>query len=386
MKKCLLLALLALLLFALPAHSEVEALSKTETDVYAQTVLKNALLDGSYRSEQQDDAYLMHFKDYTLRVDSDRLTANTTVYAVIMDNLDDVDECPGDLRALKLNDSLNVLLSVYPLENATLLGTRENAVLYVEGELPGQAAVGYLLRDGQRVTEIDHILYFMGNEGVTTRRARYTLADGAIVGIQIDLASDSMSLEDAAAELDAFKMLRQNSEYAAYMQEGEAADTARFGRDDLLFSGLDYLELTPDSAIALLGDDYAEEWLEDEGTAIHVMEWASATITFLCDKDHNIIQTDNYYTDEDALEGPRGIRVGDQQQNVLDRFFFGAGKSSGDMTYLYGGEGEDEYAAVEYISSGEMTARYAFVLEDRQIVMILSFENARLQSMLIQTY
>lgn len=386
MKKTLMLTLVCLLLFALPAFAEIETLSKTETDVYAQAVLKNALTDNAYQSEQKDGAYLLHFKNYTLRTDSDRLTANTTVYAVLMNDLSDVDECPGDLRALKLNDSLNVLLSVYPLENATLLGTRENAVLYVEGELPGQAAVGYLFRDGQRVTEIDHILYFMGSDGVTTRRARYTLSDGAIVGIEIDLAGDSMSLEDAAAELDAFKMLRQTGEYAAYMQTGEAADAAPFGRDDLLFSGLDYLGLTPEDAVNLLGDDYAEEWLSDGDTAIHVMEWATATITFLCDKDKNVIQTDNYYTDEDALEGPRGIRVGDQQQNVLDRFYFGAGEALGDVTYLYGGQDEDEYAAVEYVSAGEMTARYAFAQEDRQIVMILSFENARLKSILIQTY
>lgn len=387
MKKTMLLTLVCCLAlaFALPALAQGTPLDKTETDVYAQEILKKALTDNAYQSEAQEAKYLLRFKDYTLLTDTDRLTANTIIFSVTFDDLSDVDDCPGDLRALKLNDSLEALLNTYPLENEALLGTRENAVLYLEGELPGQAAVGYLVRDGQRVTEIDHILYYMTNEGVMTRSTRYTLADGAIVKIEVNLRGEVLSLEDAAAELDAFKMLRQNTEYAAYMRDGEG-DAQLFNRDDLMFSGLDYLGLTPELAIDSLGDDYAEEWLEDGENFIHIMEWPSATVTFLCDKDKNVIQTDNYFTDEDALEGPRGIRVGDQQQNVLDSFFFGAGRSEGDITYLYGDEGEDDYATIEYVSSGEMTARYAFMQEDRSVVMILTFEDARLKSILIQTY
>ena len=182
MKKLMSLCLVACLILSLCqlALADVNDLSKAEFTSYTESLLKDALTVNRYQAEQTDGGYLLHFDRYTLKTDSDRLSANTKINGVIFDDLSDADDGMGDIRSVKLNDSMAVLLAAYPLENTALAGTREDAVLYIAGELPGQATVGYMKRDGQRALEITYSLYYMADGGVGVNTIQYTLKDGAV--------------------------------------------------------------------------------------------------------------------------------------------------------------------------------------------------------------
>lgn len=391
MKKLLamLLSMVLCLTLCVPVLAQegsAQPFSAAEADAYREAVHQRALENNTYQAQAVQGGYELYFADYTLRVDTERLSADTTIYAMVMDDVSTAMTCPGDARGIALNNSLSALLDAYPIENTALIGTPENAVLYMEGDLPGQAYVSYIIRNGQTVSDVYHLAYVMVNNGVQTRMAHYTIQNDAVVRIELQFASDTLTLEEAKAELDAFEDLRASTEYASYVSSNQEGEAQAFGRDDLLFSGLDYLDLTPELAIAVLGDDYAEDWLEDEDTFIHVMEWSAASITFLCDRNRALIKVDSMFIDDNMIEGPRGIFVGDDQQTVLDKFRFDIAQGDGDVMYIYGAEGELEYGMVEFISMGEAVARYAFEQGDTMIEMILSFENSTLSDIIIQTY
>ncbi len=384
MKKLMSLCLVACLILSLCqlALADVNDLSKAEFTSYTESLLKDALTVNRYQAEQTDGGYLLHFDRYTLKTDSDRLSANTKINGVIFDDLSDADDGMGDIRSVKLNDSMAVLLAAYPLENTALAGTREDAVLYIAGELPGQATVGYMKRDGQRALEITYSLYYMADGGVGVNTIQYTLKDGAVIRSELTLNKSLLTLKDAKDELSGYWEKREVNEYSAYLSAAESGSAEPFGRDDLIFSGLDLLDLTPETAVAVLGDDYAEEWLQDGNTYVHVMEWNAATVTFLHDSQKNLLRLDSFSMDEDTLEGPRGIRVGDQQQSVIERFQSGAGLSEGDVTYLYGTEKDESYGMAQYIGEGEVALRYVCVADDKQVTLLMNMEGAQLKEIL----
>ena len=76
--------------------------------------------------------------------------------------------------------------------------------------------------------------------------------------------------------------------------------------------------------------------------------------------------------------------MGDQQQNVIERFKSGAGEASGDLTYLYGAAGDESYATAEYVTNGQVSLRYHCVAGDKGIMMLLNMNEARLSSILLQ--
>ena len=158
-----------------------------------------------------------------------------------------------------------------------------------------------------------------------------------------------------------------------------------FGADDLIFSGLDFFRLTPESAVSVLGDEYAEDWLEDGDTWLHVMEWNAATLTFIHDKDRNPLQIDSLYMDEDTLEGPRHLRVGDTVDNVLNRFLYAATDPDASPVVLYGAENDASYATMETFISGTSEIRYYCADEDGHSAMLLLYiEGGLLQSITVQ--
>ncbi len=383
-KLSVLLALCLLCTLCAAASADTGTLSKLELSSYTDSILKTALIDNRYEAEETDGGWLLRFKQYTLKTDAQKLTSSTRILAVIFDDLTLGDDCMGDLRGIKLNDSLQTLLSAYPLENASMTGTREEAVLYADGELPGQAAVGYLKRDGQRVTQITHYAYYMADSGVGVAAAVYDLRDGAVVRAELNLSMPTLTVQDAKDELAAFQDVLGQTEYSAYLSAAEGGEALPFDRDDLIFSGMDFLDLTPEDAQNVLGDDFAEEWLEDGDTFIHVMEWNAATITFLHDRDRNLLRVDSLYMDEDTLEGPRGIRIGDRQENVISCFASEAGVSDGDVTYLYGAAGDESYGLAEYVAAGETCIRYGCTVEDHAVTLILNMREATLTSMILQ--
>ena len=132
------------------------------------------------------------------------------------------------------------------------------------------------------------------------------------------------------------------------------------------------------------GDDYAEEWAEDGDRQIRVMEWHALKAAFVCDADGNLIELDNLSMDEDLLTGPRGLTVGDTLDVVLGRFRYEATEVGGFHTWLYGTEGEGDYAVMDSQYPGEADLHYATVVDGLKVEMLLYVTKGALQSIVLQ--
>ena len=386
MKKLLsLILILCLALAALPALGDTSALSREEINAWRSTLLKDSLKDNAYTVTEETGMFLLHFGYYTLAANTRTLGANTTIYAVSFNELPDQDNTPADIRGLRPGDLIKDLLAAWPNENPTLSGTREEAVLYITGDLPGQAAVGYVARDGQDAQYIVHKCYDTATDGVHVTEVTYTLDFGMIASSYTDFSGEVLSLAEARRELSEYAELFADKSYSAYMSSLMNGEAEPFGADDLIFSGLDFFRLTPESAVSVLGDEYAEDWLEDGDTWLHVMEWNAATLTFIHDKDRNPLQIDSLYMDEDTLEGPRHLRVGDTVDNVLNRFLYAATDPDASPVVLYGAENDASYATMETFISGTSEIRYYCADEDGHSAMLLLYiEGGLLQSITVQ--
>ncbi len=388
MKKRLIALLLALglALSCLPAAvAAADPLTRMELNAWRDQLLKDSL-DASYTVENADDGlYAMVFDWYTLLTDTQRLSSATRILEVIFDLVPDEDQqTPADIRGIRPGDGIDAVLAAWPNENDSLAGTREEAVLYQEGSLPGQASAGVLRRSGQRAESITYSLYQMTTDGVSLSKVIYTVTGGFVDTIEIAFDDEMLTLADAQAEIGAILDLQETTEFSAFLSGDESGEADVFNGDDLLFSGIDFLNVTPEQLIELLGDDYAEEWAEDGDGMIRVMEWHALKAAFVCDADGNLIELDNLSMDEDLLTGPRGLTVGDTLDVVLGRFRYEATEVGGFHTWLYGTEGEGDYAVMDSQYPGEADLHYATVVDGLKVEMLLYVTKGALQSIVLQ--
>ena len=88
----------------------------------------------------------------------------------------------------------------------------------------------------------------------------------------------------------------------------------------------------------------------------------------------------------DALEGPRGIRLGDFFHEDYNRFRHGENDTDGLTELLYGTEGVPPCGTANYADSDGMTLRYLTALEDGRIVeLYLRYIAGELTEAMLQT-
>ena len=81
------------------------------------------------------------------------------------------------------------------------------------------------------------------------------------------------------------------------------------------------------------------------------------------------------------VEGPRGVRVGDYMETVVNRFQHGQGGSDAEgQLYLYGQSDPANYGVISY-STETVAITYAFALEGQNVLWQLTFANGALQNM-----
>lgn len=378
MKKLLAL-LLALTLIcpalAEPAQEESAPLTREELALYADALVNEALEKGAITVVSSEDGPTVAFTACgSLTIADDQLTQTTA----LLDAALTVDQpCP---RGIEIGSTLEEVMQVYPNDNQQLFGTYYDAALYVSGEKP-EITAGWILRDGQRVTQITHCVYTWGEDGVGKCGVTYTLEQGYVTDIELFGLGDRIDEEQALAELAEVSQMQEQQEYYAYPQ-GAALELAPFGREDLAFSGLDFLDLTPEMALSALGDSPVDEWMEDStGEYLRLREWDGVSILFRYSAKKEFLHVDSLTVNADALEGPRGVRVGDYMETVINRFQHGQGSSTAEgQLYLYGQADSTNYGVISY-STETVAVTYAFALEGQSVLWQLTFSNGLLQSM-----
>lgn len=382
MKKLMAMALCCLMLLGSAAMAETLTeesanLTYEELQMYMTQLGAQALAEGDVSIVSSADGPTLAVTQVgNLTIADEQLTQTT---AVVGAQLAAGVSCP---RGLTVGSSLEDVLAAYPNDNPDLLGTYYDAALFVSGEKP-EATAGWVLRDGQRVTDVTYVVFHWTQEDVIRCGVTYSLDQGEVTDIEIFGMDSVVPEEDALVELQDVGMMQENSEYFAYPQSDLGTDIAMFEREDLSFAGLDLLDLTPESAIEALGEAPVDDWTEDStGEWLRLREWEDATALFVYSADKKFLRLDTLTLEGEALEGPRGVRVGDYMDSVICRFRHNEGsrQENGDIL-LYGDGQNAPYGVVAY---GETyaTITYTMAQEETTVLWQLTFVDGELESMI----
>lgn len=386
--------LLALLLFtpaafaeAVPEAEESPTLTYEELQIYLSKLAADAVQDpdlGVVVSLEEGGPMQAIYTGGTLRIGEETLSESTAVLAA------DLAMGQADPRGLLIGDALDELLAAYPCDNAGLYGSYYDAALYVRGQKP-EATVGYLLRDGQRVRQVVHAVYSWQADEVVCCRVSYEIRDGMIFAIAVEGMDNLIPESDALQQIAEIAAIQENSEYFAYPTD-KAGSLEPFAREDLGLKTadlavMDLLDLTPETALEVLGNAAQDNWTDDNTgetpRALRQMDWEGVSLLLVYDQARASIQEKALTVTADFLEGPRGVRIGDSMDSVLNRFRH-ALSTAGDSSFLLYGDGQKApYAVLNYTSLGA-EIQYALDLEDgRTVRWHLSFTDGMLDEMIL---
>lgn len=379
MKKmlCLLLCAVLLPVVALAEETAAAALEYQELFDWAQGYIDRAMTATPLNdpaSSLTAEGYEFEYDFATLYADTPVLTEETSVSAVVVFSTEE-----STLRGVTIGSSMTDVLEVYYTENPELLGSYETAVLYAVDALPVQAQWGRVNRDGQRVQTIEYAVHeqLEGGKDYTNAGVIYTMAENRVSAVRVYGLDSCISLEEVndvmySAMLDALEQ-----EYAMVPFSYNGAELTAFAREDLNFSGMDFLTVTAQEAINLLGEPVNDAWLENgEEGYIRVLTFDNCEMTFLYDSSKTQERVYMLHIAADGIEGPRAVRCGDTFSSVYSRFRFGEGEYQADDTeVLYGVENQGSFGHAAYgISDASATLRYGFTAPDgRQVVLQMGF-------------
>ena len=383
MKKCVALFLalmMALSLTTAVAESDADALDYDELMDWAGGFKTRALAAGAPLNDPTEEAaytedgYAFVYDFATLYMDRPEMTADSVLQAVVVYSPEE--QGP---RGTGVDQLSSEVLNAFYNENVDLQGDSSFAALYVSDTMPAGALWGWVQRDGQRIETIQYAVHEQlssGGDGYTDCGLVYTLSDNLVAAIRAYGLNETISADEVRSNLDAVQEVSEKTEYAQVPTSINGSELEMFDRDDLIFSGLDFLSLTPEEAEARLGAAQEDDWMEDEGAYLRSMEFASCTMTFSYDAQKQNPTLEMLSIDMDGLEGPRCVRIGDTLSSVISRFRNGEGDYDGVSREVLYGDGENApYGLAEYGDDATAGLWYAAKLEDgRTVVLSMSFE------------
>ncbi len=374
---CVLLALLLCPALARGEESAAGMLTDQELTDWAKDCIQRAYSAEPLNDPAESvtpDGYELVFDFATLYADTPTLSADTTVSAIVLTS-----DAEDGLRGVHVGSALSDVLDAYYTENARLLGTREAAVLYAVDSLPESAAWGQVLRDGQRVQTVQYAVHSRltsGGEDYTDLGVIYTMAENRVAAIRVYGLNRRITQEEASSVLYDVMLTALENEYAMVPFSYDGSELTKFAEADLTFSGLDFLSLTPETAIAALGDPMSDLWVEngDHGY-LRVQKFSGCEMTYLYNKARTKGSLYMLLITADDLEGPRAVRVGDTFASVYNRFRNGEGAYQEDGTeLLYGVPGKGSFGQAVYGSDASATLRYGLTAADgREVVLQMNF-------------
>ena len=156
-----------------------------------------------------------------------------------------------------------------------------------------------------------------------------------------------------------------------------------FSEEDLHFSGLFYPELQPDSLPGIPEKILIDN--EDGTFWLRCLE-ESWEALFSCDEQGENASILSFTFLDSTMEGPRGIRLGDEFYQGFQKFRSGENEMTEDLTeVLYGTEDSVPRGLANYYP-GCMTLHYVTdTAAGIQVELVLQYENTTLTDMVIRT-
>lgn len=367
MKRVLTILMVLCLLIVLPASAENsrEPLSAQELTDFSQALVERAIAEEA-EVEPSEDGWEADGHGYTLRLSSQDLSVDSVLLgaAIGMDSLH-TEGLVGP-RGIGVAASLDEVLAAYPNDNPTLSGSMYAAVLYVAGALPERVAIGQLTRDGQEISLVEYSVIEPSGEGYVRSGLQYTLQHGSVVAIRSFASPAQMDAEAAQAAVQAATSLQEQTDYFAY----DTKAPGPFIREDLKVAGLDFIDMTPEDASAVLGEVVHEERVKDSnGEELRLMQWDGIEIAFVYLKDGSFKRAERASVTGYGIEGPRGLRVGGQLMAAMSRFEH-EGELSLNSGSLYGKAEAQQPPYGTLISENNSAQLYYALTQDDQTILL----------------
>nr|MBR4280713.1 hypothetical protein [Clostridia bacterium] len=333
---------------------------------------------------QTIDGYEYVYDFATLYADTPVLSEDTVVNAIVI-----TAEFEAGPRGVGVSDGLDDVLDAYYSENPSLVGTRENAVIYAVDSLPGSAAWAQVHRDGQRLQTVQYAVHDQlaaGGEGYTDMGVIYTMAENRVSAVRVYGLNSRLSYDDVSDMMYNVLMEGLENSYAMVPFSYVGSDLTPFAEADLTFSGVELLALTAESAVDALGEPMSDLWIDngDHGY-IRKQVFQQCELTWLYNKERTQGSLYMLYISADGLEGPRAVRIGDTFSSVYNRFYNGEGEYQEDGTeQLYGVNGVDSFGKATYNPDASATLRYGFTAADGRLVTLqMEFEIMELTEIMV---
>lgn len=392
-----LLCALTMLALCLPLTALAEAddlsdaLTLEELEAWVESYKTRALAteplnDPTADTAATEDGYAFVYEFATLYMDRPEMTEDSVVCNLVVTSYEELGP-----RNTTVDMSSASVLSAFYNENPTLAGDRSFAALYISSMMPAGAQWAWVQRDGQRIMTIQYAVQEQaatGGDGYTDCGLIYTIQDDLVTAIRAYGLDTRILAETVYENVEAVRQVMDTTSYVHVPTSVTGTDLETFQREDLLFEGLDYLNLTPESAEEALGACLEDTWMEDDtGEYIRTMEFDSCEISFIYDANQQNPAVDVLSINSDAMEGPRFVRIGDTFSSVLTRFRHSEGEYDGESTeVLYGTEGVGSWGVATYSADGSYALRYGFPTEEgEQVILYMYFTQMQLSEILLYT-
>ena len=329
-------------------------------------------------SADMEGGILFVYPFAALYADRTEMTADTHINAVALS-----DTQGASFRDVALSMAPGDLIALFPDNNPEQAGTREGAVLYLQEKDDGAIRYGRVYRDGQRVSAVQYGDLAPAEGGYYLATLTCVFSESLLYEIQAEgfdpATAPLLTQEDRdelARELNA---LSGQTEYRAVRTSRIGTDLTPFGTEDLVFSGLDFLSLQPAD---LPGTPESEVFDNEDGSSLIRVDGDGYVAVFRKAGDEtNIVSLS---IEDDVLEGPRCVRLGDAFHEDFQRFRSEDREPEGTTEVLYGSEGEIPRGVMESGGIDGLYLRYVTGTDDgREVELLLRYTLSKLSEIII---
>ena len=391
MKKFLCLALALFLCAAVPALAEEAPAPVTEAELTAfaagvleQVLAETPLNNPKDESSRREDGIFFQFETASVYAAADELARETPVNALVF-----TDSEEAIFRGVGIDTQWSDLLAAFPLENETLAGTKEAAMLYLYATGDGGYTYGRILRDGQRISAAEYGQVLPAGSGFRRASVTFSLQNGLVTSIRFDglnpETAEALDTDQAAAEYAALEAMSRKIDYRAVKSSRNGLELTPFGEEDLVFDGIDFLSLQPDT---LPGTPERDLFDNEDGTWLMRCDGDGYEAVFSCDALGGNAAILSFSILDGGIEGPRCVRLGDLFADDFNRFRNGENDVDENMTeILYGMENIGQRGFANYdTGSGETSLRYVTPLSaGGEVELLLKFEQNTLTEIILHT-
>ena len=383
---CLLTAVMLCLILPAAAEENTKVVTAAELDellerVRAQALTEELLNDPAGEDAESEDGTFCLYEAVGFYAEGTEMTADTPVNTLVFD----CDE-ENVLRGTGMNSRVEDVLAAFPLDNADLAGTREDAILYLR-ETEAGFAYGRILRDGQWINTVEYGEVVSDGEMSCRTAVTYSLENGTVNAIRVSgLNPAGGELMDASQAEEFYNELIQLAgceNYRAVKTSRNGLELTVLDAEELIVGGLPYVTMKPGD---LPGTPETEIIDNEDGTWLLRCDGDGYEAVFRCGEHGEDAEILSFTILDDGVEGPRSVRIGDIFSDDFNRFRNGENEMGEDMTeLLYGTEGTAPYGVAFYDFSA-MTLRYVTdTPEGLQVELLLKYDNYFLTEIILHT-